>query len=538
MLKDLHIKNLVLMESCSIEFHRGLNILTGETGSGKTAILHAIRLLLGQRLDPSLLRFGEKKGSVQATFSIHSQSLISFLTSHGIEIEDSTLILYREVSIEEKTKNFVNDRRVTLSFLQELGKYLVQIVDQNAQHELRTLDSQKELLDLFASLEKEVKEFHDLFLLSKEKKAALHTIEQRIAQKQREWDFCIAQKKELESLPWKEGEEESLFQEYSLFSRSQEVQSKAKELQMLISDAPQNALKSIYKGKQICQSLSSTHSLFQEGVELLNQAAISLEETLHVLHQVLSLFETDPNRHQYLEEKLHTIDQIKRKYGQTQNDWEQYLKTLNDKINGFLTAEDDLHSTSLALRELDEKLDKMAQLLSQKRKKAAMELSSCLEKELAKLNMGYSRLEVRVEPTERSKTGEDSISFWLQANPGEAFCNVKETASGGELSRLLLTIKLCLAEKNSIPTLIFDEIDANVGGETATLIGEKLKNLSSYSQILCITHFPQVAKAGASHLLVQKTEQEGRTFSTVTSLDAKARQKELLRMLGGKAIKS
>lgn len=534
MLRDLQIKNLVLMQSCAIEFPAGLNILTGETGSGKTAILHAIRLLLGQRFDPALLRWGEEKGSIQATFSVESQELLSLLSENGIETEDGTLILYREVSKEGKGKNCINDRRVTLSFLQEVGAHLVQVIDQNSQHELRTLGEQRLLLDLYASLEKKVEEFALLFTESKKKKELLLQLEQRLSQKQREWDFCLTQQKELESLPWKEGEEEALFQEYSLFSRSQEMQSKTNDLLSLLSDGPHNVLITTRKAKNLCQNLASAHPFFEESANLLNNSILSVEETIHILSKGSSLFETNPKRHQYLEEKLSAFAAVKKKYGATPAEWISFKRSLEAKIQSFISAEEELESTTLALKDLEKELEEKANNLTLCRKEAAQRFSSLLKKELCSLNMDCGQLIIEVQKTERSKTGEDAVSFWLEANAGEGLVGVKESASGGELSRLLLAIKLCLAEKNKIPTLIFDEIDSNVGGETATLIGEKLKKLSSHCQVICITHFAQVAQLSTSHLFVEKVEQEGRTFSTITALDAKKKQRELLRMLGGK----
>jgi len=534
MLRDLQIKNLVLMESCAIDFPSGLNILTGETGSGKTAVLHAIKLLLGQRFDPSLLRWGEEKGSIQATFCVESKELLSLLSENGIEVEEGILIIYREVSKEGKGKNCINDRRVTLSFLQQVGDYLIQIIDQNSQHELRSNAEQRMLLDLFASLEQEVEEFSLLFYESKKKKDLLAELQKRLSQKQREWDFCLTQQKELENLPWKEGEEEALFQEYSLFSRSQEVQEKTDTLFSLLSEGPHNALSLIRKAKNLSQTLAPTHPFFEESTQLLENSLVSIEETIHILSKTSSVFEIDPKRHQYLEEKLSYFAQAKKKYGQTPADWLSFKETLEQKIDHFASVEEDLKSTEQSLQELEEKLTEKALKLTLSRKKAAKNLSGLLKKELSSLNMGGSEVVIEVTKTERSKTGEDAVCFWLKANAGEGLSNVRESASGGELSRLLLSIKLCLAEKNKIPTLIFDEIDSNVGGETATLIGEKLKALSSHCQIICITHFAQVAELATSHYVVQKKEQEGRTCSTITALDSQKKQRELLRMLGGK----
>lgn len=537
MLRDLHIKNLVLMESCFLELEQGLTILTGETGSGKTAILHGLKLLLGGKIDTSLIRWGEKKGSVQGRFEIHSQPLLDILKEAHIETTDSTLILYREISTEGRSKNFINDRMVSLALLQKVGAHLVQIVDQSSHHELRSLDKQREILDLFGSLEEDVSFFGRLFEENKQRRLNQKKLEEKELQKQRELTFCLEQQKELNSLHIKEGEEEVIFQEYTLFSKSQEILEKVDLINSFLGEGSHSTLATVKKSKALLQGLSSYHKIFQESAELLDQSLLSIEEVLHLLRQAFSLFEVDPKKLSSLDEKLKAIHQIKKKYGESSIDRELYQKELNQKIADFDTLEEDKKQLESDISQTEEKLTFLGKDLNQKRNIAAKNLKSHLQQELNSLNMISTGVDIRIEPQNRSSTGEDAVSFWLEANLGEAPISVKDHSSGGELSRLLLALKLCLAEKNSIPTLIFDEIDANVGGKTAKMIGEKLLTLASHHQVICITHFPQVASFASHHLLVQKNSLDNRTFSTVTPLDKKAKQAEILRMLGGNNLK-
>ncbi len=536
MLKDLHIKNLVLMQSCCIEFEKGLTILTGETGSGKSAILHGLKLLLGKKLDTSLIRRGEKRGSIQARFEINTKNLIDILQESHLEIEDSTLILSREISSEGKSKNFINDKMVSLSLLQKIGSHLVQIVDQTSHHELRSNERQRELLDLFGSLKEEVSSFGSLFEENKQRKIEKQKLEEKEQQKERELTFCLEQQKELCSLQLKEGEEDLLFQEYTLFSKSQEILEKKNQLYTVLSEGSESALAKVNKSKSLLQSLSSYHKTFQECAELIEQSFLSLQEALHLLGKTSSFFEADPKRLSFLEEKLTLIHRMKKKYGPTVNDWELYKKELERKITDFEALEETKKRLSTTIALTEGKLSLLGEELTQKRVQAAKKLSSSLQEELNSLNMAGTTIDIQITKQNRSQTGEDSISFWLETNTGEAPVSIKEHSSGGELSRLLLALKICLAEKNNIPTLIFDEIDANVGGQTAKMIGKKLLTLSSHHQVICITHFPQVATFASHHLLVQKQESNNRTFSTIESLDNQARQKELLRMLGGKSL--
>lgn len=536
MLKDLHIKNLVLMQSCCIEFNEGFTTLTGETGSGKSAILHGLKLLLGQKLDTSLIRWGEKKGSIQARFEVNSKDLLDLLKEFSIEIENSSLILYREISTEGKSKNFINDRMVSLSLLQKVGSYLVHIVDQTSHNELRAPDQQRKLLDLFGSLQEETLLFGQLFETDKQKKIAKKKLEEKEQQKQREFDFCLEQQKELNSLEVNEEDENLLFQKYTLFSESQEILEKTNELYSLLSDGPHSALSTTNKSKTLLGNLTSYHKIFQESAELLEESLVSLKEVLHLLGQVPSFFEVNPLYLSKIEEKLAFIHRMKKKYGANSTDRKAYKEKLNEKIADFEALDEDKKLLESDIHLIEEQLSFLGKKLTHKRVETAKRLSISLEQELNSLNMSGTKVDIRITTQTRSPTGEDAVSFWLETNEGEAPSSLQDHSSGGELSRLLLALKICLAEKNNTPTLIFDEIDANVGGSTATMIGKKLLDLSSHLQVICITHFPQVAKLASHHLLVQKNGSNNRTFSTISSLTNESKQSELLRMAGEKEL--
>ena len=533
MLKNLCIKNLVLMDSSEIQFSSGLTALTGETGAGKTAMLHGLKLLLGQKLDSSLIRSGEKKGSVQGVFEIQEESLQQILLEADIEAEDFLITIYREVFSDGKSKNFINNRSVPLSFLQKVSSHLIQIVDQSSYHELRLPDTQRTLLDLFSSLQGDVLIFTECFNAFKQMKVQQQELDERQLQKERELSFCLSQEKELSSLNLKEGEEELLFQEYALSAKSQEISEKTDQIFELLNGGNSSALSQASRCKNICETLASTHEVFSESLKLLEQSLISLEEVSHLLRGSLSTFDTDPRHFQKLEEQLQSIDRMKKKYGPCPSDWESYKKHLREKIALFDSLEDDKNALKEQMTLAEQNLNLLSDTLSRKREKGAEILASKIANELKGLNMGEADLKIKVERQARSSSGEDKVSFWLAPNQGESTVNVKDSSSGGELSRLLLAFKICLAEKNSTPTLIFDEIDANVGGETARMIGEKLLALSSCRQIICITHFPQVACQAHLHLRAKKNVLGDRTFTTIEPLLEKTRESELLRMLGG-----
>ena len=521
------------MDSSDIKFSPKLTVLTGETGAGKTAMLHALKLILGQKLDSSLIRLGEKKGSVQATFEISGDIISQILLEADIEVEDSSITIYREVFSDGKSKNFINNRSVPLSFLQKVASHLIQIVDQSSYHELRLPDTQRNLLDLFSSLQEDVAFFSEGFNAFKQMKIEQQELEERQLQKERELDFCLSQQEELSTLTLKEGEEELLFQEYALSARSQEISEKTDQIFELLTGGNNSALSQSTRCKNICESLSSTHEIFAESAKLLHQSILSLEEASHLLRGSLSTFDTDPRRFQKLEEQLQSIDRMKKKYGPSPSAWESYRKHLEVKIAHFDALDDDKNTLREKMASAEKTLASLSDSLSKKREQGAKNLSFKIAQEIKGLNMAEADMQIKVERQARSSSGEDKISFWLAANLGEAAVNVKDSSSGGELSRLLLAFKLCLAEKNSTPTLIFDEIDANVGGETARMIGEKLRALSACRQIICITHFPQVASQAHLHLRAQKNVLGDRTFTTIEPLLEKTREAELLRMLGG-----
>lgn len=522
------------MESCQIEWTSGLNVITGETGSGKTAILHGLRLLLGQKLDTSFIRRGESKGVIQARFEFSfPQELKLLLEEAGIPLDDS-LILSREISTEGKSKSWINERWVSLSFLQKVGSYCVQIVGQHAFDELRHSDLQRQILDDFASLGKQTQTFSTLVQKNKE---LLKEKEQLLAcelQKERELSFCLSQLEELNLIDLKEGEEEAIFQEYLAMNQAEEISLRIDSLFDLISQTPTSLLSKVSQAKSLCKPFASHHKAFEEAISLLDSASISLQETLNLLQSALSEVDPDPKRKELLDQKLATIDQMKRKYGSSVEEWDRYKKELQKKIEAFDRLEEKKEEIESTILELEQKLSTLAREISLQRSQSAKLLETQLTQTIQSLNMQGATLQIQVEKQARTLTGEDRIDFLLTANVGEGATLVKESSSGGELSRLLLAVKLALAEKNRTPTLIFDEIDAGVGGETARLIGEQLKELSLHRQVLCITHFPQVACLAHLHLRVQKHMEEDRTFAKIEKLDSSLQEAELLRMCGGK----
>lgn len=531
MLLKLHLKNLVLIESCEIPFGRGLNILSGETGAGKTALIEAIGLALGQRADSSTIRSGEDKAIVEAIFSLEDvPKAVALLEEAGIDFDKTEpLKIRREITKEGKNRALINHQPVPLPLLQSLSIHLIDLIGQHSSQLLKSQENHRMLLDLFGDLQDLVKAFNTAW--AHEKKAQELQEELLKAKTLKEKDSASLQKELSELKSINLSEEEALFQEYERLINSQEN----KEKILSLCNDVNNALPFIKRAKIGLDALSQDPSL-QESLTLVQEAFVFMQEASHLLGSYNYRLEVSPERLQILEEKLKTLSHIKRKYGSSTEEIEQYKGSLQNTLKKWENLDFELENAEIELKGAQQKTKTLCTELHTKRKASAKSLSRLLTSTLCSLNMEGSELTIEVCSDKRTSTGEDSVNFWLKANKGESSLPIKANASGGELSRLLLALKLTLSEKNETPTLIFDEIDANVGGKTADLIGEKLKELSKCRQILCITHFPQVASKADEHYRIYKEEEEGRTFTRIEPLKAKERQKELLRMLGGKEL--
>lgn len=538
MIEYLRIKNLVLMDLCEVHFNKGLTIITGETGAGKTALIQGLHLILGERADSSLIRKGEEKSHIEASFDISNHPKIKeLLSSYGIDYnEDEPLIITRELFKEGKSRAFINHQAATLSLLQSIGQHLIHIIGQHSYHELKSHETLREIIDLFGSLEPDLEQYKKSFEALKEAQKKLEDLEQQLLEKERNFEKYKDELAELTSAQLKESEEDELFEVYSFNSKAQEIGEKSKEICRALSEGPRPILRELSHFKYACEQLISAHSTFLEQTTLLQEAIVALQEVDHGLQKILSSLDHNPRTLEQIEERLSLYNRIKKKYGPTFQDWKKYQCALEEKMHQWELLDEAIETAkeeeALALKELQRQAD----LLTKKRNLYAKALEEKLSSAICELNMPGASVTIEIKPQVRNSTGQDHITFWLQANKGEKPASLRDSTSGGELSRLLLAIKTTLAEKNNTPTIIFDEIDANVGGTTATLIGDKLIELSRHRQVFCITHFPQVAKKADLHLRVFKQDKDERTIARLEKLGSKEREKELLRMLGGEKV--
>lgn len=528
MLKELILSNIILIENTHIHFQEGFTVLSGETGSGKSAILEGIQLALGGKTDTNLIRHGEEKLSAVAIFDISKlPSCKSFLEKKGVDVGDSELLIKREISLSGKSRAFINHQPVQLHLLKELKDQLIEIVDGRANYRLFDIDQHLQFLDAFGALFALRATYKQAWQNQRALFKALSDLQASLPKAQSEIKQCMKIIEEIELAAPKEGEEEELFKEYHLLASGQERLSAISALEGSLGPE-KGALAFMHRAKGIFASLCEKDSSLVNELSLFPQIALELEELLYSLRKYASHIDIDPVRLESLNARLSLLANLKKKYGEPTVCLKEHFLRLNTLQN--------IESEIQILKEKTEAAEKtalrLANELSSKRKAVSTYLENGMTKQLEELKMQGAKFHVVITPSLLTESGSEKIEFYLDSNIGERKISLREGASGGELARVLLALHVLLAGKEGIGTLIFDEIDANIGGATAAAIGSKLKILGKSHQVLCITHFPQVAKAADHHLGIAKTTQEGRTFCKIASLAEQDRQGELLRMAG------
>lgn len=534
MIKELKIAHIILIEQASITFDGGFTALSGETGAGKSAIMEALRLVLGARTDTKLIRHGQDKALVTALFDLSRLPKAKhFLFDKGIDggEDPDLLIISREIHASGKTRAHINHQPVQLGILKELSAYLLEVVGQHSNHRLFDLDEHRKILDLFGSYQPLLSDYKKTYLLLETLKKELDTLKKEQPGSLREMERTLIEISEIEEAALKEGEEESLFETYSFMASAKERQSSLEEL-LLALEGDHGVLPLLKKAKSAYNQLNELDPSLKEDLTLFPQVMIEIEELIHSLSKAYARQEVDPAKLDKLQKRLTLIERLKRKYGTTLGEIFAYCQSSKERLHHLQNLEKILEEKQEAYELLHRQVEALACQLSCERKKCSLEFSEKTSAILHALNMKGAELFIEITPIALSASGTDRIEFFLYSNVGEKQIALKEGASGGELARVLLAHHILLAGKESIGTLIFDEIDANIGGTTAALIGEHLKALSQSFQIICITHFPQMAISAHQHLQIAKQVQKGRTFSQIKYIAEEERSQELARMTG------
>jgi len=534
MLKQLLIKNIILIESATICFEKGLNVLSGETGSGKSAIMKALSLALGGKADTKSIRRDSEKGIVEVFFDIDREPYIQHLLDEaGIDHEKGEeLIIRREITLNAKSRCFINNQAAQIKLLAQIGSLLARIVGQHANQWLLSVDKHREIIDIFGELEKDVREFGLNF---NEETRVLRQLEELIeneSKRLRAIDVCTQEIEELEEANLKNGEDEELFAEYSLLINAESRASKATEISDALSGERSSLIGMLNRQNMNLNELCRIDASLNDTSISFKNAIIEIQEVIYTINAYRSHIEYNPERVIQLNDRLALITKLKKKYGNSLDEIEIYKKSAIEKLKELENQDLLVETLKIELAAIQEQNNELANKLSSKRKAKAKKFEKAIMLQLQALNMPKVIFEVEFTTQKRNSKGDDLIEFYLIPNVGEHKIPIKASASGGELSRILLAIQALLADKERIPTLIFDEIDANIGGETAFIVGTKLKEIGNNTQVLCITHFPQVARQADHHFQISKKEDNGRTFTHVIALEQEERLDEISRMLG------
>lgn len=534
MLKYLKIDNLILVEKASISFEKGMNVLSGETGAGKSAIMEALNLLLGARADSSLLRKGAEKAIIEASFSIgHLPELIGSLQEWGIDhAAGEDLILRREISLASASRAFINHQLAQVSLLRKAGEHLMEIVAQHASQRLLSLENHRRLLDLYGDLADEATQFKNGWEEEHALRKQLQDLINCEAVRLRQIEICRMELEELEAAQLKEGEDEQLFEEYSLLANAEERSCKAGQIADALAGEKGSVVQALKRCQLFFQQLAVIDGSVAEQGQLLTAATLELEEVNHFLRNYHARVEYNPQKMAEINDRLTLINRLKKKYGSSIEEIRAYQAQTQTKLASLENTDEVIDKLRASLESIEKGNQAKAEQLTRKRGRAAQSLEKDLITQLRALNMPKAEFQIELTAQKRSGAGDDQVQFFLVPNPGEHRVSIKDCASGGELSRLMLALQVLLAGKESISTLIFDEIDANIGGATASIVGHKLKEIGQAHQVICITHFPQVAQYADHHIRIKKEVKSGRTFTLVTTLDDASRQEELSRMQG------
>ncbi len=541
MLVELIVENYAVVEQARIRFQEGLNVLTGETGSGKSIVVDSLGLLLGARASAEMVRTGQPRARVCGIFAFaNTPEITAVLSEAAIEHEeDEELIVEREIAANGKSRAFVANRPVTTAFLRQLAPALGDIHGQNEQQLLFTTQAQRELLDEYAGAEelrgRVAETFAEWGSIGKEL-AELSKSEQENLRLLDLWTF---QRKEIDATQPRPGEDAELEAERKILQNVTRLEENAGAAFTALYEAPESATAQLRQALKRVEELIRIDESLAETANSLKQAAVLMEEAAYVLRDYLGRLEGDPNRLEDIESRLAALDRLKRKYGHTLEEVLAFREDVAQRAEAVENASERRAALERRRAEVASCYEKLAGELSQMRSAAAARLSKQVESELKSLAMAGTQFQVRVRTGGWTAAGMDEIAFLVAPNRGEELKAFDKVASGGELSRIALALKTAIGDADrhrGIPTLVFDEVDAGVGGAAAAAVGRRLKTLSKRNQVICVTHLAQIAGFADHHYAVSKTEKKGRVMTEVEELGREKRAREIGRMLSGEQI--
>jgi DNA repair protein RecN (Recombination protein N) len=543
MLSRLSIRDIVLIDRLDIDFDAGLAVLTGETGAGKSILLDAFALALGARGDQTLVRNGIEHGQVIAAFEVtRNHPVRAILAANDIAADEGEIILRRSQFADGRTRAFVNDQPVSVQVLKQLGEALVEIHGQHDDRALVDAATHRRLLDAYAGLEKDAANVERLWEARRTAQEAADAHRAQVERAKREGDWLRHAVEELNTLAPKTGEETQLAERRTMMMQAEKVAEDLRDAHEVLAGANSSvpALSGVIR--RLERRSAQAPQLVDPAVKALDTALTALEETRAHLEAALRTADFDPAELERIEERLFALRAAGRKYNVPVDELAALAVKYNADIALIDAGEDQLKALEAAAKQAEADYRKAAEALSQARLKSADALDQAVNKELAPLKLERAKFSTELESdaAQAGPHGIDRVEFWVQTNPGTRPGPLMKVASGGELARFLLALKVVLADRGSAPTLVFDEIDTGVGGAVADAIGYRLSRLASGVQVLAVTHAPQVAARANRHYLISKDalEKGKRVATRVTEVSAERRREEIARMLSGAEITS
>ena len=538
MLSELYIESLAVIEKATIDFSDKLNVFTGETGAGKSILINGINAILGQRVTKDIVRTGTDKAVISALFTDIGDNVFQVLDELGISTEDGQLFLTREIRSDGGSVARVNSRAVNVSVLKAIGETLVTIHGQHDNQILMAPERHIEILDSYAESEALIEDYHSSF---RELQSIAKKIN-KIKTEQSKKEFRMAELadivEEINALNIHEGEDKEIEAELNISKNAVAISEALYMAKQLLSgdDDTDGAVEMTQRASKSVEGYTDIMTEISPIYDRLSSAAIEMEDISEEIGSLLDSLDIDPKRYDYLNQRSDELRRIMKKYGPELDDVLTTLENSQNELDELSGAEQSLDELNKEKERLLAEVSKKAKALSDHRKKAGERFVSQVTEELEFLNMPKVKLVVQQKTGKLTINGMDSIEFLISANLGEEPKPIAKIASGGELSRIMLALKNVIAEKDSIGTLIFDEIDTGVSGRAAQKIGIKLKQISRLRQVLCVTHLAQMAVMADNHLLIEKNIQGDRTVTTVRTLDHEQRKYEIARIMGGENI--
>ncbi len=534
MLNELHIENIAVIEKADISFRKGLNVLTGETGAGKSIVIDSIGAVLGGRVSKELVRRGAEKGLVTAVFD--AAGCEDWLSENDIEAEDE-LIIQRRISTDGKSSCRVCGTPVTVSQLRELAQRLVDIHGQNDGRLLLDESRHREYLDRFGTYTDVIEDFTAAYRKYTGIKKEIDSLRMDEIEKERLSDSLRFRIEELERAQLKAGEYDELSSKRDLLRNFEKLSEAINQTLEYLYEGEENAVSMAQNASYYAQRAAALTAELEGAAQNIASAEFALSDAAETIRDFRDSLNFSPEEYDRLETRLALLNKLRRKYGKDESELIDYLEQCREKLDNIQYADERTAKLEKELLAAKKQCRDKAAALGMARRETAKSLSMRIQKELKELNMASVRFEVEFAPIENEtgfdSHGADEIRFVMSANAGEALGRISKIASGGELSRIMLAMKNVFAENDPVATMIFDEIDTGVSGRAAQRVGEKLFSVSLGKQVMCVTHLPQIAAIADNHYLIRKEERGGRTYTEVNLLDREGRIAELARMYGG-----